>query len=76
MYKMVKINTKTWNNAYVDVIIIQYTGEDKPVLWLRIEDVGRELDVKKICDLVDKEVKGKYETDDPTDDPNICNNAL
>ena len=63
---MVKINTKTWNNASADVIIIHYKGEVKPVLWLRIKDIGKELDVKNILDLVDKEIKGKLNTNNPT----------
>ena len=29
-------------------------------LWLRIKNIGRELDVKNIFDLVDKEIKGKF----------------
>ena len=42
MYKMVTINTKTWNNAGVDVIIINYRGKE-PVLWLRIKDIGKKI---------------------------------
>ena len=34
----------------------------KPVLWIRIKDIGRELDVKNILDLVDKEIKGRFGT--------------
>ena len=67
MYKMVEISAETWNDAGVGVIIINYKGQDKPVLWLRIKDIGRELDVKNIFDLVDKEIKGKFETDYPTE---------
>ena len=63
---MVKIHTKTWNNTSVDVIIMHYRGEDKSVLWLLIKDIGRELDVKNICDLVDKEIKGKLNTNKST----------
>ena len=68
MYKMVDISTKTWNNAGVDVIIIHYRGENKPVLWLRIKDIGRELDAENIYNLMDKEIKGRFETDNPTDE--------
>ena len=57
MYKMVEISTKTWNNAGVDLIIIDYRGEHKPVLWLRIEDMGREIDVENIYELIDKEIR-------------------
>ena len=38
----------------------------EPVLWMRIKDIGRELDVKNICDSVDKEIKSKFETNYPT----------
>ena len=41
-------------------------GKD-PILWRRIKDIGRKLDVKNIFDLVYKEVKGKFETDYPTE---------
>ena len=64
-YKMVKINTKTWNNSGVYVTIIHCRGENKPVLWLRIKDIGRESDVKNILDLLDKEIKGKLNTNNP-----------
>ena len=46
---MVDTSTKTWNNAGVN-IIIQYRGEDKPVLWLRITEIRRELDAENIYD--------------------------
>ena len=38
----------------------------EPVLWMRIKDIGRELDVNNICDSVDKEIKSKFETNYPT----------
>ena len=70
---MVDISTKnmessTWNNAGVHVIIIHYIGENKPVLWLRIKDIERELDVENIYDLIDKEIKGRFESNNPTDE--------
>ena len=65
---MVQISTKTWNNAGVDVIIIHYRGEEKPVLWLRIKDIGRELDDENNYDLIDKEIKGKFEINNLTDE--------
>ena len=36
-------------------------------MWLRIKDTGRELGVKNICHLVDKGIKGKFETNYPTE---------
>ena len=32
------------------------------VLWIRIKDIGGKLDFKNIFDLVNKEIKGKFET--------------
>ena len=43
-------------------IIKQLRKRKELILWLRINDIGRELDVKNIFDLVDKEIKGKFET--------------
>ena len=42
------------------------TGKES-ILWLRINGTGRELDVKNIFDLVDKEIRGKFETNHPTE---------
>ena len=37
------------------------------VLWIIIKDIGEKLDVKNIFDLVDKEIKGKFENNYPTE---------
>ena len=34
----------------------------EPVLWIRIKDTEEKFDAKSIFDLVDKEIKGKFET--------------
>ena len=47
--------------------ISQLKRGKKSILWLRIKDVGREFDVKNIFDLVDKEIKGRFETNYPTE---------
>ena len=39
--------------------------EEEPVLWIRIKDLGKKLNVKNIFHLVDKEIKGKFK-DCPT----------
>ena len=39
----------------------------EPILWIRIKDTGRKLDVKNICSLVDKKIKGIFETNYPTE---------
>ena len=64
---MVSIIAETWNNAGVDLVIIHFREENKPALWLIIKDIGKKIDVKSICNLVDKESKGKFNTNNPTD---------
>ena len=64
--RWLSLQLKKWNNAGADVIVIHYKGENKPALWPKIKDIGEKLDVKNICDLVDKEIKGKFETNYPT----------
>ena len=32
------------------------------MLWLRNKDIGEKLSVENICDLIDKEIKGRFET--------------
>ena len=44
--------------------ILQHNSRRK--LWLRAKDIGEELDVENIYDLIDTEIKGKYETNNPT----------
>ena len=39
------------------------------MLWLRNKDIGEILGVENIYDLVDKEMKGRFENGDPTDEP-------
>ena len=39
----------------------------EPILWERIKNIGRKLNVKNIFDLVDKEIKGKFETNYSTE---------
>ena len=38
------------------------------MLWLRNKDIGEILGVENIYDLVDKEMKGRFENGDPTDE--------
>ena len=63
---MVDISAETFakNCTYTTTQLKKGKG---PVLWVRIKDTERELDVKNICDLVDKEIKAKFETDYPTE---------
>ena len=38
------------------------------MLWLRNKDIGEKLGVENIYDLIDKEIKGRFETKNPTDE--------
>ena len=46
--------------------IIQHKKDNNTVLWIRIKDIGKKLGVKNIADLLDKEIKGKFESNYPT----------
>ena len=61
VYKMVDISANTFSKNSIHKIS-QSKIEKESILLLRIKDIGRELDVKNIFDLVDKEIKGKFET--------------
>ena len=63
---MVEISAETFAENCIHTMKHLRKGKE-PVLWIRIEDIGRELDVKNICDSVDKEIKGKFETNYPTE---------
>ena len=63
---MVDISAETFAKNYIYIISQLKRGKES-ILRLRIKDIGRELDVKNIFDLVDKETKGKFETNYPTE---------
>ena len=56
---MVHISAKTFAENCIFTITQLKKGKE-PVLWIRIKDIGETLDVKNIFDLVDKEMKGKF----------------
>ena len=56
---MVEISAETFAKKCIHVISQLKRGTES-ILWLRIKDIGGELDVKNIFDLVDKEIKGKF----------------
>ena len=58
---MVNISGETFAKNYIYTINQLKKGKES-VLWIRIEDIGETIDVKNIFDLVDKEIKGKFET--------------
>ena len=51
---MVDISAKTFAKNSIHTISQLKEGKE-PVLWIRIKDIGRKLDVKNIFELVDKE---------------------
>ena len=65
VYKIVDISAETFTKNCIHVG--QLKRGKKSILSLRIKDIGRELDVKNIFDLVDKEIKEKLKTDYPTE---------
>ena len=63
---MVDISAETFAKNCIHTISQIKKGKES-FLWLRIKETGRELDVKNIFDLVDKEIKGKFETNYSTE---------
>ena len=63
---MADINAKTFAKNCIHTIK-QLRNNKEPVLWIRIKGIGEKLDVKNIGDLVNKEIKGKFETNYPTE---------
>ena len=61
--KIIRISAKTFAKHCVRNII-----DKEKMLWLRNKDIGENLSVGNIYDLIDKEVKGKFETKNPTDE--------
>ena len=59
---MVDISAENFAKICIYTITQLKKGKE-PILWIRIKDIGRKLGVKNISDLVDKEIKGKFETD-------------
>ena len=60
VYKIVDLSAETFAKNCIH-IITDVTKSKKLVLWIRIKDIGETLDVKKVFDLVNKEIKGKFE---------------
>ena len=56
-YKMVNISAQTYAENCIHNII-----DKEKMLWLRNKHIGEKLVVENIYDLIDKEIKGKFET--------------
>ena len=65
MYKMFKVTAETFAKNCVHKIKVNKT-DNKSVLWMKMIDIQKKLDVKNIHDLVDKEIKGKFKTNNLT----------
>ena len=62
MYKMYLISAEGYKNANVEFLTIKTISE----IWVSMKDVGSNIDVKNISDLVLKEIYGICERKNPT----------
>ena len=67
MYKMFKVTAETFAKNCLHTIKVNKT-DNKSVLWIKMIDIQKKLDVKNIDDQVDKEIKGKFKTNNLTDE--------
>ena len=63
-YKILKISSET----YAKNCVYNITDKEK-MQWVRRKGIGEKLDVENIYDLIDKELKGRSETRNPTKKP-------
>ena len=64
---MFKISAEKFAKNFVHTIKVNKT-DNKSVLWIKMIDIQKKLDVKNTHDLVDKEIKGKFKTNNPADE--------
>ena len=64
MYKMSEVTAETFA---VHIIKVNKT-DNKSMSWIKMIDIQKKLDVENIHDLVDKEIKGKFKTNNLTDE--------
>ena len=67
MYEIFKVVAETFAKNCFRVIKVNKT-DNKSVLWIKMIDIQKKLDVKNIHDPVDNEIKGKCKTDNLTDE--------
>ena len=67
MYKMFKVTAEIFAKNCVHTIKVNKT-DNKSVLWIKMIDIQKKLDVKNIHDLVDKQIKSKFKTNNPTNE--------
>ena len=61
---MFEITPETFAKNCVHTIKVNKT-DNKSVLWIKMIDIQKKLDVKNIHDLVDKQIKSKFKTNNP-----------
>ena len=67
MCKIFKTDAETFSKNCVYAIKVTKT-DYKSVLWIKMIDMQEKLDVKNFHDLVDKEIKRKFKTNNLTDE--------
>ena len=65
-YKILKISAE----AYAKNCVYNIIDKEK-MLWVRKKDIGEKLGIEDIYDLIDKELKGRFETRNPTKKPEL-----
>ena len=69
IYKMFKISAEKFAKNFVYTIKVNKT-DNKSVLWIKMIDIQKTLDVKNKHDLVNNGIKDKFKTNNPTDEDN------
>ena len=62
---MVILTVENYLNARVHVI----TVKNEELFWVKMHDVQNKLGVKRISDILGKEIRGIYENKNPTSEP-------
>ena len=69
MYKMFQVTAETFARNCVYTVKVNKT-DNKSVLWIKMIDIQKTLDVKNKHDLVNNGIKDKFKTNNPTDEDN------
>ena len=64
---MFKVTAEAFDKNCVDIRKVNKT-DNKSVLWINTIDIQKKLNVKNIHDLVNKEIRSKIKTNNPTDE--------
>ena len=67
MYNVFKVTAEKFAKNCIHTIKVNKTGS-KSVLWIKMISIPKKLDVKIIHVLADKEIKGKFKTNNPTNE--------